>query len=79
MIGGVETETRQVPAGAPQGSPLLLILFLFYNAELLELYLNNKLQTTSIGFVDDIYILVYRKSTEINCRHIKQVYYKYLE
>jgi len=38
IIQGTKTEAFLVLAGVPQGSPLLLVLFLFYNSELLDLY-----------------------------------------
>jgi Reverse transcriptase (RNA-dependent DNA polymerase) len=36
LVDNEETEPHQLQAGVPQGSPLSLILFLFYNALLLE-------------------------------------------
>jgi hypothetical protein len=36
MVDGEETAPQQLLAGVPQGSPLSPILFLFYNAPLLE-------------------------------------------
>jgi retron-type reverse transcriptase len=36
LVDGEESAPRQLAAGVPQGSPLSPILFLFYNALLLE-------------------------------------------
>jgi len=55
-----------VNMGIPQGSPISLILYLFYNADLLESLENNKLATSAIGFVDDINILMCSLTIERN-------------
>ncbi|KAI8445603.1 hypothetical protein BY996DRAFT_6458724 [Phakopsora pachyrhizi] len=54
-----------IPQGLPQGSPLLVILYLIYNAQLL--HIGNKLGSNhlSIGFVDDVVHLVADKSNEM--------------
>jgi hypothetical protein len=36
-MGELESEEYRVDIGIPQGSPLSLILYLFYNADLLEI------------------------------------------
>ena len=43
-----------------------LILYLFYNTDLLEKCDNIKLYTSVIEFVDDINILIYSKSIKRN-------------
>ena len=72
-------ERLWVNAGVPQGSLLFSILFLFYNADLLDLCCNPAARTTAIGFIDDVNILVYGPSTESNCRKLEATYRKYLE
>jgi Reverse transcriptase (RNA-dependent DNA polymerase) len=57
----------RVAVGIPQGSPISPILYLFYNADLLENCENIRLRTSAIGFVDDVNILTYGESTEQNC------------
>jgi hypothetical protein len=37
QMGELELEEYHVDMGIPQGSPLSLILYLFYNADLLEI------------------------------------------
>jgi hypothetical protein len=44
-----------IPTGIPQGSPLSLILYLFYNADLLEIARGSDLVT---GYIDDTSFLV---------------------
>jgi hypothetical protein len=44
----------------------LLILFLFYNVELLEIYNASRIRTFRIGFIDDVNILAYSHSIERN-------------
>ena len=67
---------RTANVGIPQGSPLSPILYLFYNADLLEIYNNIRLRISAIGFVDDINILIYSELTEENCEKLSKVYKK---
>ncbi len=68
--------SRPEPAetGIPQRSPVSPILFLFFNALLIKRYTEAKLKLQVEGFVDDIYLLIYRKSTEVNCETLRKVY-----
>lgn len=62
-IDGFTSEEYTLTTGIPQGSPLSLILYLFYNADLLDGY--NQLQgTTATGFIDDIAILAVGDTTD---------------
>jgi len=45
-MGDIEFDMYQVDIGIPQGSPLSLILYLFYNADLLETASDKDIQTT---------------------------------
>ena len=68
QIPGYRTESRPIDIEILQGSPLLLILFLFYNAEILERCEGEKRQGISAtGFIDDIAILVSGENTEESC------------
>ena len=60
--------------GIPQGSPLSSILYLFYNADLLEICERPGTNTSAIGFVDDANILAYGKSTEENCKTLESIH-----
>lgn len=52
MVNGYTSERMQLPqAGLPQGSPLSPILFLFFNADLVQNKINS--MGGSIAFVDD--------------------------
>ena len=69
-ISAVElTET-----GIPQGSPILSILFLFFNAPLIEAYSGAKLRLQVGGFIDDVHLLVYGEITKGNYHTLKLVY-----
>jgi len=57
-----------------QNSSLLLILYLFYNANLLEACDNIKLRTNFTNFVNDINILTYEKFMKCNCRVLSGIY-----
>jgi retron-type reverse transcriptase len=59
-LGSFTLASSRVNAGIPQGSPLLLILYLFYNVDLLEDCENASLRINPIRFVDDVNILIYR-------------------
>ena len=75
---GAESPQIRPSAGIPQGSPLSPILFLFYNTELLEICTTTSPGVTASGFVDDVNILAYSRSTASNCRKIEQVHQKCL-
>ena len=72
VINGIELEQRRVLGGAPQGSPLLPILFLFYNVELVEMCSQGN--TSAVGFIDNINILAYSRSTEQNYNVLEAVH-----
>ncbi len=59
------TEKISIFIGIPQGSPLSPILFLFYNAPLLE-DLDTVESVSAAGFVDDVAILVEGKTCKEN-------------
>ena len=65
-----------VRTGIPQGSPISPILYLFYNADLLEICQRPGTNTSALGFVDDVNVLAYGKSTEENCRTLERIHRK---
>ena len=69
-VNGMTSEVHELPqAGLPQGSPLSPILFLFFNAELLQ---HRIPYGKSIGFVDDITMWVVGPSSEENTTRIQE-------
>ena len=63
-----------INAGVPQRFPVSLILYLFFNADLLDICEQQKRKTTSIEFVDDVNVLTYSTSTEENCKTLKKLH-----
>ena len=62
-----------------QKSSFFLMLYLFYNANLLKSCENIKLRFNVIEFVNDINILTYNKSTKRNCEMFKKTWNKVVE
>lgn len=56
------TEVFEVRTGIPQGSPVSPILYLFYNADLLDICKRLGTRTSGLSFVDDVNILAYSTS-----------------
>lgn len=63
-----------IQTGIPQGSPLSPILYLFYNADLVEAC--NTVDTEAVGYIDDVSILAVGPSTYHNCKTLKKVHRK---
>jgi hypothetical protein len=78
-LPGYNTDAFPTHTGIPQGSPLSPILFLFYNANLVEICNPPTLPASGTGFVYDRNTLAFGKSTEENCRTLQTVHERYLE
>jgi hypothetical protein len=65
--------------GISQGSPLLPILFLFYNANLVNAGNLLTLPGSETSIVNNVNILEYGKSTEKNCRMLQAIHERCLE
>ncbi|KAI3545670.1 zinc knuckle [Colletotrichum abscissum] len=70
-VDGFRSETYRLDTGIPQGSPLSPILYLFYNADLLD-SCNETGDTTATGFIDDVAILAVGDSTEETCQKLQE-------
>jgi len=57
-----------------QNSLLLLILYLFYNVNLLKACDNIRLRTSFTDFINDINILTYKKFIKHNCKVFSEIY-----
>lgn len=69
------SEVYQTATGIPQGSPLSPILYLFYNADLVEIC-NQEPNTIAPGYIDDIAILRWGSSTEETCNGLAKTMQK---
>ena len=76
---GYKSQTLRIDAGIPQGLLLSPILFLFYNLELLEICDKPGQGISAIGFVDNINILIYRKTTEKNTKKLEYNHKNYIK
>ena len=70
------TKEFAVRTGISQGSSLSSILYLFYNADLLDICNWFGTNASSLGFVDDINILAYGKNTEENYTTLEIIHKK---
>jgi Reverse transcriptase (RNA-dependent DNA polymerase) len=72
VVNGYTAPQKQLPqAGLPQGSPLSPILFLFFNADLVQQRIDSK--GGAIAFVDDYTAWVTGPSAEVNHIRIQQI------
>lgn len=70
VVNGFTSEVEDLPqSGLPQGSPLAPILFLFFNADLVQMAIK---EGASMAFVDDYTAWVVSNSAERNTRIIQR-------
>jgi len=74
IIDNYTTTKQTINVDILQNSSLLLILYIFYNIDLLKTCNNIKLRISSIEFVDNINILTYNKLTKRNCKILNKIY-----
>ncbi|KAJ3571479.1 hypothetical protein NPX13_g5362 [Xylaria arbuscula] len=68
-IDGYKSVQYEISTGIPQGSPLSPILYLFYNADLIDDC--NKGDTSATGYIDDAAILAVGDTTEETCNKLR--------
>ncbi len=73
-LPGYNTDAFPTYTGIPQGSPLSPILFLVYNANLVEICNPPTLSASGTSFVDDVNALAFGKLTEENCTTLQTVH-----
>jgi hypothetical protein len=61
-----------IQTGMPQESPLSPILYLFYNADLIEAYKTKS--TEAVGYVNDVSILAISPTTQKNCKTLRAIH-----
>ncbi|RKL20549.1 hypothetical protein BFJ72_g15022 [Fusarium proliferatum] len=70
-IDGFTSESYKLETGEPQGSNLSPILYLFYNADLIE-KCGHLDDTETTGFIDDVAILTWADSTKETCKKLQE-------
>ncbi len=65
-----------VNVGIPQGSSLSAILFLFYNADLIDACTNAQEKSIASGFIDHVAILVRETSTHSNLKTLYKIHWQ---
>jgi hypothetical protein len=68
------TFMNQIKVDISQNSFVSLILYFFYNADILKVFERFKYKITVINFVNDINILMYDTSITSNCRALKKTH-----
>jgi len=79
QLGDYISEEKEIEVGIPQGSPISPILYLFYNAPLLESLEGLYLSLSPTGFVDDIALLTYSRSVKRNIYTLQKAYQECLK
>ena len=69
-----ESEPFNIHTGIPQGSPLSPILYLFYNADLLDIGSRSDLKATAVSWIDDVGFTVTGTSAEVNCQVLQTLH-----
>jgi len=68
QFSGTKSENIPTPAGIPQGSPLSPLLYMYYNAELLDTPQDHE---TGLGFINYIVYRVQGDTDQANTRKLK--------
>src|SRR5436190_11873499 len=68
QFSGTKSKSVPTPAGIPQGSPLSPLLYMYYNADLLDIPKDREM---GLGFIDDIVYGVQGDTDKANARKLK--------
>ena len=68
------SENIDISTGILQGSPLSPILYLFYNADLIEICCTTNENVTAGGFIDGVFLLATSPSILQNCQLLKETH-----
>ena len=68
------TPATHIKTGVPQGSRISPLLYLFYNADLIEACKTE--ETEAVGYIDDVSVLVTGPSAQRNCKELKGIHRK---
>jgi len=68
------SEVFKTGTGIPQGSSISPILYLFYNADLMEEDEGAGFRVTDLGYIDDVAKVVTGPDAELNCRRIEDIF-----
>ena len=71
QFNGTKSKHIPTPAGVPQGSPLSPLLYMYYNADLLDIASQN--QVMGLGFIDDVVYGVQGNTGKENTRKLKSI------
>jgi hypothetical protein len=74
IIDDDTTFMSKINADISQNSSISLILYFFYNADILKSLKRSRYRIIAIEFVNDINILIYETSTKNNCRALKKTH-----
>jgi hypothetical protein len=74
IIDDDTTYMSRINADISQNSSIFLILYLFYNSNILKSLKRSRYKIIVIEFVNDINILIYETSTKNNCRTLKKTH-----
>ncbi|KAJ3552122.1 hypothetical protein NPX13_g11188 [Xylaria arbuscula] len=69
LLDGYKSTQYEISTGIPQGSPLSPILYLFYNADLID---KHNEDTSATGYIDDAAILAVGDTTEETCNKLER-------
>ena len=73
LFNNTTTDSLPTPAGIPQGSPLSPLLYMYYNADLLDISKETSISATALGFIDDIVYGISGPTDIGNTRKLKRI------